>query len=831
MYSKTYKYILSIFILTMSACQTSTFEKEIAITEWQFKDAFGEEGWLEASVPGFVHLDLYENNLIEDPFYRANELEQQWIEKKEWIYEAPFHLDKETLSRNKHVLILDGIDTYADVFLNDSLVETTSNFFQKYELNVQHLLQTDNKLTFVFKPPIEVVDTLSKANSYQLPGGSRVYSRKPQFHFGWDWGPKFIGCGITKSPILKSYNEAFINDIYIKPLSVSDKLAKLEVQIELSDLPSEPLNIHFLNRVFPIELQHSKFTIDIEQPDLWWPNAYGNQHLYYFNFELRNSSGTIIDDKSQKFALREIQLIQENDTLGKGFKFNVNGKDVYAKGANWIPLDYFHTRIDSSDYRKALMDVKSANMNMLRVWGGGIYEQDYFYDLCDSLGILVWQDFMFACAMYPSDSSFFASVKIEAEQQVKRLRKHPSIALWCGNNENSEGWHRWGWKANRSTEEIDSIWAGYQDLFAKILPNTVDSLSLSEYWESSPLYGRGDPEHQYSGDAHYWGIWHDAEPFENFESKVPRFMSEYGFQSFPEIDAIDLFAQEEDHYFNSKVMRVHQKHPRGNALIQEYMLRDYKAPADFESFVYLSQVLQAEGMRTGMEAHRRAKPYNMGTLYWQFNDCWPVASWSSRDYYGNWKALHYTTKNTYEDLILSSTTENDSIRFYIVNDAMPDTELDLLIEHVDYDGNRLSSYGYDVSLKSNSSQLVQTIAGSDFLYIDSLENNSYLDIQLLKDGDRIARKLHHFVKPKNMNLPYTGISYKVDKDSTGFILEIFSDHFMKNVMINSLHDGRFEDNYFDLPAKELKRIRFHNTYPMEEFNTNNLSFFSVADTY
>jgi len=605
----------------------------------------------------------------------------------------------------------------------------------------------------------------------------------------------------------------------------------MRLELEIYDMEKEDYSIEYLNETYRVDSENINIDFTIENPKLWWPRGYGNQNFHNLNVNLLNEDADVIDKISGQYAIRKIDLIQEVDELGKGFKFQVNGQDIYAKGANWIPLDFFHTRVDSQQYRKALKDAVDVNMNMLRVWGGGIYEDDYFYELCDSLGILVWQDFMFACAMYPGDEKFMKSVELEATQQIKRLRKHPSIALWCGNNENSEGWNHWGWQANRSEEENRSIWNNYQSLFNKLLPELVDSLSSTDYWESSPQYGRGNPKHQFTGDAHYWGVWHDAEPFENFEKKIPRFMSEYGFQSFPEMDAIELYALEEDFDLDSKVMKVHQKHPRGNSLIEEYMLRDYNEPVDFESFVYLSQIVQAEGMRIGMEAHRRARPYNMGTLYWQFNDCWPVASWSSRDYYGNWKALHYTTQRAYEDLLISTVQSEDSVSIYLINDKSENQDFDLLIECIDYNGNRMGTKAKYINIKGASSKIIHTIALDDYLYKDSIENKSYLDIQVLQNGDVQARKLHHFVKTKEMDLPYTGFSYKVEKDSLGFILELFSDAFMKDVMINSLHDGRFEDNYFDLPAHEHRRIRFYNDYPMEEFNTDNLTFFSIVDTY
>ena len=825
---KSYNYFL-ILILFIASCQNKEFVKEVSISNWEFRE-LGKE-WLPATIPGFVHLDLYDNDLIEDPFYRDNENKLQWIQDKAWEYKAAFTLDSEFLKNNKITLNFSGIDTYADVYLNDSLIKICDNFFVSHSIESKSLLKLNNELLFVFKPTVELSLQLSENAPFELLGEERVYVRKPQFHFGWDWGPKLIGCGITEQVKLVASNTAQISNIYISTLSITDSLAEMRLELEIANATNETYSINFLGETHSITSGNSIINFAVNSPKLWWPRAYGGQKNQNFEIILRNSNGQIIDKKKEKYAIRKIELIQEEDELGKGFKFKVNGQDVYAKGANWIPLDFFHTRVDSNQYRKALNDVANSNMNMLRVWGGGIYEDEYFYDLCDSLGILVWQDFMFACAMYPGDDKFMESVEVEATQQIKRLRKHPSIALWCGNNENSEGWNRWGWQANRSEAEINAIWTDYQNLFNKLLPNLVDSLSTTNYWESSPEYGRGNPKHQFTGDAHYWGVWHDAEPFENFEKKVPRFMSEYGFQSFPEMSTIELFALEEDYNLDSKVMKTHQKHPRGNSLIKEYMLRDFKEPADFESFVYLSQILQAEGMRIGMEAHRRARPYNMGTLYWQFNDCWPVASWSSRDYYCNWKALQYTAKRSYEDLLISTVQSTDSIFVYLINDKKENLDFDLLSEHIDYNGARMSSKAKFISVNAASSKLIYTLATDDYLYIDSIENRSYLDIQVLQNGEVKARTLHHFVKTKEMDLPYTGISYKVEKDSLGFVLELFSDAFMKDVMISSLHDGRFEDNYFDLPANEHRRIRFFNDYPMEEFNTSNLTFFSVVDTY
>ena len=356
------------------------------------------------------------------------------------------------------------------------------------------------------------------------------------------------------------------------------------------------------------------------------------------------------------------------------------------KGANYIPQDNFQNNVSEDKYRKILQQVVAANMNMIRVWGGGIYEEDILYNLCDSLGILVWQDFMFACAMYPDNNEFLENVRLEAIDNIKRLRNYSSIILWCGNNEIAEAWQNWGWQNYRSKDEIQKISLGYKKLFGQILPFEVKRLTNLPYWESSPQLGRGDKNHHLEGDVHYWGVWHDAQPFSTFEKKVPRFMSEFGFQSFPELSTIKKFSKEEDWFLDSKVMLSHQKHPRGNSLIQEYMKREYNQPKDFHKFIYASQVLQAEGMRIGLEAHRRSQPYCMGTLYWQLNDCWPVASWSSIDYYGNWKALHYVAKDVFSPLALSISNNKTKYSVWVMSDKRQNITDTLFINSYDLDG-------------------------------------------------------------------------------------------------------------------------------------------------
>ena len=448
---------------------------------------------------------------------------------------------------------------------------------------------------------------------------------------------------------------------------------------------------------------------------------------------------------------------------------------------------------------------------MTRVWGGGIYEEDIFYDLCDSLGILLWQDFMFACAMYPSDSVFLENMKEEAIQNVKRLRHHPSIALWCGNNENSEGWHRWGWKNAFTKKQQHEIWEGYQKVFQEILPNIVAIHSQTPYWESSPKFGRGNPKHQFEGDAHYWGVWHDAEPFKNLTKKVPRFMSEFGFQSFPELSTIAAFSDTGDWDLNSAVMQNHQKHPRGNVLISEYMEREYNVPKDFKKFIYTSQILQANGMRIGLEAHRRNNSYCMGSLYWQLNDCWPVASWSSRDYYGNWKALHYTTQDVFAPISLSLNLKNDELRVWGISDFEDSIEDTLVVEIWNFDGEKVEQINKAVSIKANTANLL-------FNKKYKLNENQFM-IAKLKNKEAISKTIFA-IKVKNIAFKKPTLTYNWENNT----LTIESDIPAFEVYLHGL-DGHFTDNFFTLLPGEKKTIKFEG----EKSNKNKLLIWSLYD--
>ena len=450
---------------------------------------------------------------------------------------------------------------------------------------------------------------------------------------------------------------------------------------------------------------------------------------------------------------------------------------------------------------------------MLRVWGGGIYENNIFYDLCDRKGILVWQDFMYACAMYPGDEPFLRNAEKEAEDQLLRLRNHPSIVLFCGNNENSEGWHRWGWQKGKTKTQKDKIWADYLKLFDSILPNQVKKYTDVDYWESSPKYGRGNPKYQSEGDAHDWWVWHDGYPFEHFEDFVPRFMSEFGFQSFPSADVMKFINQSDDIQIDTKAIRSHQKHHRGFELMDLYMERDYLIPENDEDYIFLSQLVQARGMRIGIEAHRRAKPYNMGTLYWQLNDCWPGISWSSIDHFGNWKALHYEAKHAFENVLISFERHSDRVDVYIVNDLITSLDESLEMTLIDFEGNVLWNASKQIKVPSSSSSLVNSFS------IDSGLTSKWNQV-LLQVNFGNSKSTYFFVKPKELALKNNEIEFDVEKVNEGYLISMSSISLQKEVMLSTTAQGHFSDNYFDVHPNEIKQVLFKT----EASSVGNLSF-------
>lgn len=799
--------ILTLFLVVfMIGCQIKIdIPIELSLHKnWQFKGTDTLD-WQSATVPGNVFMDLLSHQIIKNPFTKNNEEKVQWVSTKEWEYKTSFQLSEDILKKQHIELNFDGLDTYAKIYMNDSIIGATDNSFKIYNFLIKKLAKKENELKVIFNNTEEIETQKETNNPYKLPEGKRIYTRKAQFQYGWDWGPRLNTSGIWKKVSLVAWNEMRFKNIFIRQEKLTELKAKLIAEITIeSDLETVAeikINVASKETLQKIEIKKGihtyKIPVEIENPTLWWTHNLGNPYLYQFDFQLIYDK-KVKDQKSIKKGIRTIKLITKKDPIGESFYFELNGKPVYLKGANYIPQNSFQNNVTNQHYKKLLSDVVESNMNMLRVWGGGIYENDIFYDLCDEKGILIWQDFMFACAMYPGDIEFLANVKEEAIQQVKRLRNHASIALWCGNNENSEGWKRWGWQNNRTEKEKKDIWNDYLAVFDTILPKVVAEFSETDYWETSPKYGRGNPKYEFEGDAHDWWVWHDAKPFEHFQEEVPRFMSEFGFQSFPSFETLKYINQTDTISLKTAAVKSHQKHVRGFELIDKYMARDYKIPTNDADYIYVSQLLQAKGIVLGIEAHRRAKPTNMGTLYWQLNDCWPAISWSSIDYFGNWKALQYKVKNAFKNVLISSTIKNDSVKTFIINDTFEDLKGTLRLKIVDLYGKEIWSDFKKVAVFGNESSCFYNFS------LDKIDQNNTFLITEFND----QKSYFYFSRPKDLKLPKGDIQQNITKIKNGFSITLKSNVLQNGVFLFTDKKGHFSDNFFDLMPNETKIIEF-----------------------
>ena len=830
MYFRNFKNIIILLMIIISSnCnnkqqQTSVITKTLK-ADWKFKE-LSDKKWYPAKVPGTAHTDLLKNSLIKDPFYGKNEQKLQWIENKNWEYQTEFDIDEKIFNKNNIELNFKGLDTYAEVRLNDSLILHADNMFRSWDVECKELLkEKGNKLNIVFLSPIKVNESKLESLNYRLPAGNdrsnkkvSVFTRKAPYHFGWDWGPRFVTSGIWQPIKITAWNSFRINDFQIYQLNVSDKKAKLKAKFEIESKTKKTIAFKLLNGENLIEDKELKLEVGnnifehefiIKNPKLWWTNGLGEAYLYNFKLKLLEKE-KLIDKKTVRFGIRTVEIVQKADSIGKSFYFKLNGIPVFMKGANYIPQDNFLPHVTKEKYKELILAAKNVNMNMLRVWGGGIYENDIFYDLCDENGILVWQDFMFACSMYPGDSVFLSNIKKEATENVKRLRNHPSIALWCGNNEMQVAWERWGYQKSFGYSKADSskIYNDYLKVFHNILPSVVNKLDNGRFYlPSSPNSApSGWEEEAKTGDMHYWDVWGGKKSFTAYEKNVGRFMSEYGFQSFPNYSTVESFSSDSNRYLVSDVMKSHNKHPVGFETIDEYMRRDYKVPADLNNYVFVSQLLQAEGMKTAIEAHRRAMPNCMGTLYWQLNDCWPVVSWSSIDYYGNWKAFHYYLRKLYAPALVSPVYKDGELNVFLVSDYLKNKNVKLKIILMDFFGDVIWSKEKNVVLNTNSSKLVYS---KKIKSIINKHNNKkiVLHVEVVENDRLLAENNLFFAKIKDLILPKAEIQYNAIRQDGRIGIKLISNVFTKNVFIEYSKDkGSFSDNYFDLLPGQVKNI-------------------------
>ena len=822
--------MLAAFPVLLSATENKEPEKISLNNGWEFSQA-GKGEWLPATVPGTVHQDLIDNNKLINPFFGMNEEKVQWVEKEDWQYKTTFVLTKEQLSRQAALLNFEGLDTYADIYLNGSLLERTDNMFVGYEIPVKDVLREgENRLQVYFHSPIKMGLPQLETDGFQYPADNdhsktrvSIYSRKAPYSYGWDWGIRLATSGIWRPVTLELYDAARIEDYFVQQVSVSKELAKVNNILEVNSVVQTPqqaevvLTYSYKNGAMVTEqknvtlqpgLNKVNMPVEIANPHLWMPNGWGEAALYDFEMTVKVAGKTVASEK-KRVGLRTIKVVMEDDEDGKSFYFRVNGEPIFAKGSNLIPDDALLPNITTERYYQLVKDAKDANHNMIRVWGGGIYEDDRLYDAADEMGILIWQDFIFACTTYPSDPAFLRRVAQEAEYNIKRLRSHASLAMWCGNNEIYEGMRYWGWSKKYENPAIwDEMKEGYNKLFHQLLPAMVKEYDADRfYMHGSPYEANWGRPHTWKiADSHNWGTWYGRKPFESFDTELPRFMSEFGFQAFPEMKTIATFAGPKDYALESDVMNAHQKASIGNSLIKKTMALYYEVPEDFEELVYKGLVLQGFGIRHGIEAHRRNRPYCMGSLYWQLNDSWPVVSWSSIDYYGNWKAMHYQSKRAFAPILLNAFKEGDELCIYTLSDELKEYKnVTLQLKVMDFNGKVLNRKEVKGEVPANASVVFHKEA---YNVLATNPTNTLL-LMTLKDqkGKVLSEEIYYFNHPKNQELPVAKVSYKVKQLDGKCEVTLSTKQLARDIFIEIPFQGaRFSDNFFDLLPGQTKKI-------------------------
>jgi beta-mannosidase len=848
---------VSLFALlfpVLALAQTSLQKQILPLDSgWEFRQlpsgaAPENPVWRPAQVPGSVHLDLLHNNLIPDPFFRDNEAKLQWIEDADWEYRTTVQVTPDLLARKNVDLVFEGLDAYAEVYLNDKLILTADNMFREWRVPVKSLLKPGaNQLRILFPSPIKAAAKIAATDKWreQTRTEEKTYVRKAAFEYGWDWGPRFVTSGIWRPARLEAWDAARISNLHIAQLDVTAKVAHLSAQVEVTATEDATAKVTLdythagkkveLSRSVELHpgLNHVDLPVEIASPQLWFPAGYGAQPLYQFNAQL-HIANRAEDQASARTGLRSIVLRRDLDQWGRSFEFIINGIPVFGKGADVIPFDSFPTRVTTEQYRRVLQSARDANMNMIRHWGGGYYETQEFYSICDELGIMIWEDFMFGNDWQPGTYAFKQNVELEAEFQVRRLREHPSIVIWSGNNETEQAMH-WGGRELLSPAVRYQMWQDYLTVFSGILARTVNRLAPeTPYWPSSPSadYEETSPSFQ-SGDFHDWSVWHGRVPFSEYEKHFPRFMTEYGFQSFPEMRTIEAFTQPEDRTgIFTPVMLAHQKNTEGNSIIHDYMLKYYSEPRDFPAFLYASQVLQAEGIKVGAEHLRRIRPRAMGSIFWQLNDCWPVASWSSIDYFGRWKALQYYARRFYSPLLVSPHVEDGSFNVYVISDKTSSTAARLRLRLFTLDGKPLSDSTQEIQVPELSSKIYVQRPLAEFVNANGADAaNMFAVADLLVDGKSVSSNVLYFVPAKLVTLPQPQISVDLAKSGDAYRLRLSSPVLARSVYISfGAFDAAPSDNYFDLIPGQPVEITVTSAAPLDQLRAQ-LKLVTLADAF
>jgi beta-mannosidase len=784
---------------------------------WSMRE-ITEGSWIPAQIPGSVMSTLLANRLTPDPYYRDNEYEARELFRKDYEFQRDFHVSEELYSKQRIELVCYGLDTLAEIYINNTLLAKTNNMHRTWHLDCKSLLkQGDNQIRIIFRSPINYIEGYEPEEGREIHYVSHgamkgnQYLRKAHSMFGWDWGAQIPDAGIWRDIELIGFSGARIADVEILQHHKKEQV-QLEIVTSLDRLQEGDYSLEY-ELTTPDDQRftyHSKvdkgvgiYYITIDDPKLWWPNGYGDQPLYQLKVTLLNH-GEAYDEKSYTLGLRTLTISQEKDQWGTEFAFKVNGIKIFIKGANYIPEDTIYSHITKERQEYLINSCIKANYNCLRIWGGGYYPSDDFYDLCDRYGIIVWQDLMFACNVYDLTKEFEENIIEEVKDNVRRLRHHASLGLWCGNNEIEAAWDQW----EAFTGHSQSLRADYIKQFEYILPKVVKEMDRQTfYWPSSPSSGGcfDQPDDENRGDVHYWAVWHGLKPFVDYRNYYFRFCSEFGFQSFPSFKTVNSFTEKADRNIFSKVMESHQKNQAANGKILYYLSENFLYPKDFESLLYVSQILQGVAIKFGVEHWRRNRGRCMGSLYWQLNDNWPVASWSSIDYYGRWKALHYMAKNFYAPIAGSLERTDRVIEAHIQNETLKDTKCEVILTLKTMDFTILDKKTYSVTVPALSSLAVCKEDYEDL--VKGQESKVFVEAVFIYENGEESTEIELFKPYKHLDLEEPKIQYQVDEEEDHYIISLSSERLACFVELDFAEtDAIFSDNYFHLTAKEGKRV-------------------------
>lgn len=818
--------------------------KRYFISNWKIN--FKEYKRLETQIPSSVYSVLLNNNLMGDPFYRDNEYAIRDLCNEECEFYTKITVTEDEIKKDKTILKFNGVDTIADLYINDKFIGAMNNMHRSFEFNIKKNIKVgSNEIRLNIKSPNKYIEEMNER--YELWGVDTTmegypHIRKAHCMYGWDWGPQLPDMGIWRDVELLIYDTARIEDVYIRQIH-RDGQVILNITTELDviyntyglkmdeyrnltvDIIIESPDSKITSNSYSVNNTNFIKDIKIENPMLWWPNGYGKQNLYSIKVSLKHES-VVIDSKELKIGLRTLTLSNKKDKWGKEFCFVINGEKIFSMGANYIPEDNILARTSREKTKSLIEDCISSNFNTIRVWGGGIYPNDYFFELCDQYGLIVWQDFMFACSTYALTKDFEDNITKEFINVIKRIRNHPSLGLLCGNNEIESAILYWGLPNDERTK-ID-----YITLFERILPEVCKEYIPDVcYWPSSPSSGGGynEPSSYDKGDTHYWDVWHGNKPFEDYRNFYFRFCSEFGFEAFPSIKTLKTCCEKEDLNPFSYVMESHQKCKGGNTKLLTYMADNYLYPKDMEGIIYISQLLQGDAIKYGVEHWRRFRGRCMGAIFWQLNDCWPGPSWASRDYYGRWKAMHYMARRFFAPVLLSAHKDEYSIVLNVSNETF--NKFNGVVKY------KIISNSSKVIFEGEAQAVVDRLSSKDTItldvqkYIDGFERERVFTFTLEDShGNIISDESLLFTKPKHFKFLEPNIKSVISKEKDKFVLEITADNYAKGVCIDfEDFDCILSDNYFDMSDNKVIVIDKIDTDITEENIIKNINIHSVYD--